>query len=93
MLPQVVAAGPQPEPARSPARWNTRVSAVSCLLCTPRHAGRRLRSRWRPFAGLFDAVVTTNSGCPLDQHTYQAIKSKSAAATVVKNGRALVSAA
>ena len=36
----------------------------------------------RPVAALFDVVVTTNSGFPLDQNLYQAVKGMSAAATV-----------
>ena len=34
----------------------------------------------------FDVVVTTNSGYPLDQNLYQAVKGMSAAAQIVKNG-------
>ena len=37
----------------------------------------------RPVDGLFDVVVTTNAGFPLDQNLYQAVKGMSAAATVV----------
>jgi lactate racemase len=39
---------------------------------------------------LFDVVVTTNSGFPLDQNLYQAVKGMSAAAKVVKPGGQLV---
>ena len=41
----------------------------------------------------FDVVVTTNSGYPLDQNLYQAVKGMSAAATVVKQGGTIVCAA
>jgi nickel-dependent lactate racemase len=42
---------------------------------------------------LFDVVVTTNSGYPLDQNLYQAVKGISAAATVVKPGGTIICAA
>ena len=42
---------------------------------------------------LFDVVVTTNSGFPLDQNLYQAVKGMSAAAKVVKPGGLIVCAA
>jgi len=41
----------------------------------------------------FDVVVTTNSGYPLDQNLYQAVKGMSAAAKIVKNGGTIVCAA
>ena len=41
----------------------------------------------------FDVVVTTNSGYPLDQNLYQAVKGMSAAAKIVKPGGTIVSAA
>ena len=44
-------------------------------------------------AGPFDVVVTTNSGYPLDQNLYQAVKGMSAAAQIVKSGGAIVAAA
>jgi len=40
-----------------------------------------------------DVVVTTNSGYPLDQNLYQAVKGMSAAATVVRPGGAIICAA
>ena len=46
-----------------------------------------------PVAALFDVVVTTNSGFPLDQNLYQAVKGMSAAATVVKPGGLIICAA
>jgi nickel-dependent lactate racemase len=41
----------------------------------------------------FDVVVTTNSGFPLDQNLYQAVKGMSAAATIVRPGGTIVMAA
>ena len=41
----------------------------------------------------FDVVVTTNSGFPLDQNLYQAVKGMSAAAQVVRPGGTIVCAA
>ncbi|HEY1180448.1 MAG TPA: hypothetical protein VGF17_30190, partial [Phytomonospora sp.] len=43
--------------------------------------------------GLFDVVVTTNSGFPLDQNLYQSVKGMTAAATIVKEGGVIVCAA
>ncbi len=41
----------------------------------------------------FDVVITTNSGYPLDQNLYQAVKGMSAAARIVKPGGAIIAAA
>ena len=41
----------------------------------------------------FEVVVTTNSGWPLDQNLYQAVKGMSAAAQVVRPGGVIVAAA
>jgi nickel-dependent lactate racemase len=41
----------------------------------------------------FDVVVTTNSGYPLDQNLYQAVKGMSAAAKIVKAGGTIICAA
>ena len=60
------------------------------------HAAAREAARelaMAPVDGLFDVVVTTNSGYPLDQNLYQAVKGMSAAATVVKEGGTIVCAA
>jgi nickel-dependent lactate racemase len=46
-----------------------------------------------PVDGLFDVVVTTNAGHPLDQNLYQAVKGMSAAATIVRPGGRIVCAA
>ena len=40
----------------------------------------------------FDVVLTTNSGYPLDQNLYQAVKGMAAAAKIVKRGGAIVCA-
>jgi len=41
----------------------------------------------------FDVVLTTNSGYPLDQNLYQAVKGMSAAAQIVKPGGTIICAA
>src|SRR4029077_15142330 len=41
----------------------------------------------------FDVVLTTNSGYPLDQNLYQAVKAMSAAAKIVKPGGTIICAA
>jgi nickel-dependent lactate racemase len=41
----------------------------------------------------FDVVITTNSGYPLDQNLYQAVKGMSAAAQIVKQGGVIICAA
>jgi len=46
-----------------------------------------------PVKQLFDVVVTTNSGYPLDLNLYQGVKGISAAAQVVKPGGAIILAA
>ncbi|WP_284745960.1 nickel-dependent lactate racemase [Amycolatopsis sp. RTGN1] len=47
----------------------------------------------RPVPALFDVVVTTNSGHPLDQNLYQAVKGMSAAYRIAKPGATIVCAA
>lgn len=51
------------------------------------------RDAMRAVPELFDVVVTTNSGYPLDQNLYQAVKGMSAAAKVVKQGGTIICAA
>jgi len=51
------------------------------------------RSAMRAVDAPFDVVLTTNSGYPLDQNLYQAVKGLSAAATVVKPGGTIICAA
>ena len=51
------------------------------------------RSAMRAVDASFNVVLTTNSGYPLDQNLYQAVKGMSAAAQVVKPGGTIVCAA
>jgi nickel-dependent lactate racemase len=46
-----------------------------------------------PVPGLFDIVITSNSGYPLDQNLYQAVKGMSAAAQITRPGGAILIAA
>ena len=60
------------------------------------HAQARERSRsiaMAPVPHEFEVVLTTNSGFPLDQNLYQAVKGMSAGATVVREGGVIVCAA
>ena len=60
------------------------------------HAAAREAARglaMAPVPGLFDVVLTTNSGYPLDQNLYQAVKGISAAGAVVMDGGTIVCAA
>lgn len=52
-----------------------------------------LNHAMRQVEQLFDIVITTNSGYPLDQNLYQAVKGMSAAARIVKQGGAIIAAA
>ena len=56
-----------------------------------REASRRLAMQRVP--ALYDVVVTTNAGYPLDQNLYQAVKGMSAAYQVAKPGGTIVCAA
>jgi nickel-dependent lactate racemase len=47
----------------------------------------------RAVPAAFDVVLTTNSGYPLDQNLYQAVKGMSAAAKIVKPGGTIICAA
>ena len=51
------------------------------------------RLAMRPVRQPFDVVLTTNSGYPLDQNLYQAVKGMSAAAQVVRDGGTIICAA
>jgi nickel-dependent lactate racemase len=51
------------------------------------------KSAMQPVSELFDIVITTNSGYPLDQNLYQAVKGMSAGARIVKKGGAIIIAA
>jgi len=50
-------------------------------------------SAMAPVEAPYDIVVTTNSGYPLDQNLYQAVKGMSAASQIVKEGSAIIVAA
>jgi nickel-dependent lactate racemase len=52
-----------------------------------------MQTAMRAVAAPFDVVLTTNSGYPLDQNLYQAVKGMSAAAKIVKPGGTIVCAA
>jgi nickel-dependent lactate racemase len=51
------------------------------------------REAMRGVEAPFEVVVTTNSGFPLDQNLYQAVKGMSAAAQIVKEGGVILCAA
>ncbi len=60
------------------------------------HEAARERSKglaMAPVPGEFEVILTTNSGFPLDQNLYQAVKGMSAAATVVRPGGLILCAA
>jgi nickel-dependent lactate racemase len=62
----------------------------------PMHAAARdlvRRVSMQPVPHLFDVVVTSNAGYPLDQNLYQSVKGLSAAATVVRPGGLIISVA
>lgn len=62
----------------------------------PMHAAATAAAKcmaMRPVEVPFDVVVTTNSGFPLDQNLYQAVKGMSAAYQVVRPGGTIVCAA
>ncbi|WP_030483696.1 nickel-dependent lactate racemase [Nocardioides aequoreus] len=64
---------------------------TSAMHAAAREASQRLAMQPVPTA--YDVVVTTNSGYPLDQNLYQAVKGMSAAMTVVRQGGTIVCAA
>ena len=51
------------------------------------------KTSMRPVPCLFDVVVTSNAGFPLDQNLYQAVKGMSAASQIVKPGGLIIVAA
>ncbi len=62
----------------------------------PMHAAARELVRevsMQPVPHLFDVVVTSNAGYPLDQNLYQAVKGLSAAASVVRPGGLVIGVA
>jgi nickel-dependent lactate racemase len=64
------------------------VLAEHCAACTSAKD-----TAMRQVPSPFDVVLTTNSGYPLDQNLYQAVKGMSAAAKIVKRGGTIVAAA
>ena len=73
-----------------------RITGVSAGDLAPEHAAACASSRaeaMRRLSGRFDVVVTTNSGFPLDQNLYQAVKGMSAAAQVAAPGGTILIAA
>lgn len=48
------------------------------------------QSAMQPVPALFDVVLTTNSGYPLDLNLYQGVKGMSAGARILKNGGLLI---
>ncbi|WP_445256246.1 nickel-dependent lactate racemase [Nocardioides aurantiacus] len=65
--------------------------SLSEMHAAAREASQRLAMQ--PVPSLFDVVVTTNAGYPLDQNLYQAVKGMSAGMTVVRPGGTIVCAA
>ncbi len=65
--------------------------SLSQMHAAAREASQRLAMQ--PVPSLFDVVVTTNAGYPLDQNLYQAVKGMSAGMTVVRPGGTIVCAA
>jgi nickel-dependent lactate racemase len=64
------------------------------LLAMHERAVRHARQiAMRPVSGPFDVVVTSNSGYPLDQNLYQAVKGMSAAYQVARPGGMVICAA
>ena len=71
------------------------VSAYGGSLAEMHAAAREASQRlaMQPVPSLFEVVVTTNAGYPLDQNLYQAVKGMSAAATVVRQDGLILCAA
>ncbi len=72
------------------------ISGVFAGALEPAHAAGCAfvaRSAMVPVPGRSDIVITSNSGYPLDQNLYQAVKGMSAAAQVVRPGGSIIIAA
>jgi len=74
-------------------RASSRSSGVTCLRCTLLPAPKPGESRCNRCRRRLTWVVTTNSGHPLDQNLYQAVKGMSAAHQIVRPGGTIVCAA
>jgi nickel-dependent lactate racemase len=75
---------------------NRQITAVFAGDWREAHAqGCAFARKWvmRPVKELYDLVVTTNSGFPLDMNLYQTVKGISAAARIVKGGGTIIAAA
>ncbi len=73
-----------------------RITSAFAGSTLPMHAAACAAARrdaMRPVRAPFDVVITTNSGYPLDQNLYQAIKGMSAAAEIVRPGGTIICAA
>jgi lactate racemase len=71
------------------------ITRVFCGEVLPAHEAGCAFSKataMRPCEHPFPVVVTTNSGYPLDQNVYQAVKGMSAAAQIVEDGGLIVAA-
>jgi nickel-dependent lactate racemase len=71
----------------------TRAFAGEILAMHAAACAQARREAMRAVDTPFDLVITTNSGYPLDQNLYQAVKGMSAAAEVVRPGGTIVCAA
>ena len=80
-------------PARRPAADHPGLRRRDRSRCTRPPAPRRGERRCEPSPRPFDIVITTNSGYPLDQNLYQAVKGMSAAAEIVRPGGTIICAA
>jgi nickel-dependent lactate racemase len=70
------------------AAFGGELPAMHAAACTTAR-----QAAMRPVPAPFDVVVTTNSGFPLDQNLYQAVKGMSAARQVARPGGAIICAA
>lgn len=75
--------------------WRGITGVFAGDLAQAHRAGRDMvrQSAMQAVDSLFDVVVTTNSGYPLDQNLYQGVKGMSAAARIVRPGGTIILAA
>ncbi len=71
----------------------TSVFAGELRAAHARGAEHAKRTAMRAVREPFDVVITTNSGYPLDRNVYQTVKGISAAASIVRDGGAIIAAA
>jgi lactate racemase len=81
--------------AMAPPHFMVNVAINTRREITAHEAGCRFVAEHatRAVAEPFDIVITTNSGYPLDQNLYQAVKGMSAAARIVREGGAIIAVA